>query len=98
MNRRSSQKHITRLAKGRDCQIRLPGICNWNSETVVACHFRMMGLSGIGYIPDALFIAFGCSACHAHVDSHKDETTQLAFALGVFRTQYLLLKEGAIRC
>lgn len=94
--RRSSQKRLTDLAMGQPCLIRLPGICNGNPETTVPCHFRMSGLAGLGFIPDAIFIAFGCSACHAWVDTHRDETTRLAFAEGVFRTQAALIEAEAI--
>jgi hypothetical protein len=83
-------------ARGRDCQIRLPSICNWNRETTVGCHFRLPGLSGMGIKPDDLFIAFGCSACHQWCDTHKDNETQLAFAQGVFRSQAILRKEGKL--
>lgn len=85
--RRRAQKRITDLARGQPCLIRLPQACNGNPETTVPCHFRMLGLSGFGLIPDPIFIAFGCSACHAYVDSHRDAETQLAFAQAVFRTQ-----------
>ena len=30
--------NLRKLAKGRDCQVRLPGICNGNPETVVLAH------------------------------------------------------------
>ena len=86
--------NLRKLAKGRDCLIRIPGVCNADPETTVGCHFRLSGLSGMGIKPADLFIAWGCSACHAYVDGHKDGDTQLAFALGVFRTQNQLLKEG----
>lgn len=95
--RRRQQAPITRLARGEDCLIRLPSICNGNPETVVPCHFRMHGLSGAGYIPDPLFVAWGCSACHEYCDSHHDDETQLAFAAGVFRTQALLKERGNLR-
>lgn len=96
VSRRMKQKAITSLARGRECQIRLVGVCNYNSETVVPCHFRMTGLSGMGYIPEALFVAWGCSACHARVDADKSPEVQLDFAKGVLRTQAALLKMGCI--
>lgn len=89
---------LRKLAAGRECSIRIPGVCNGNPETVVGCHFRLPGLSGMGMKPPDLFIAYGCSSCHSHVDTHKDAETQLAFAQGVFRTQAQLLREGVIVC
>ena len=91
-----SQDALTRYARGQDCQIRL-SVCNGNSETVVPCHFRLGGISGIGFKPPSFMIAFGCSSCHAVVDSITDDATQLAFAQAVFRTQVLLHKAGLIR-
>lgn len=84
------------LARDRDCQARLPGICNGNRETVVLAHFRLSGLSGLGYKSPDLVGAWLCSACHTYVDSHKDDRTQLDFAKAVFRTQAKLLEEGEI--
>lgn len=83
-------------ARGRMCLIRLPGICTHNPETTVGCHFRFAGESGMGKKPDDIFIAWGCAACHAYVDTHHDDRVQLAFALGVFRTQAVLRREGLL--
>lgn len=63
------QDYLTKLARGRECMIRIPHCCNGNSETVVGCHYRMAGLSGIGIKPHSLFLAYGCSACHSVVDT-----------------------------
>lgn len=85
------------LAQGRDCEARLVGICNGNPETTVLAHFRLAGLSGLGYKSKDMVGAWLCSACHAHVDSHKDCQTQLDFAKAVFRTQTKLIDEGEIK-
>lgn len=82
--------NLRNLARGKPCQIRLVGICNGNPETTVLCHFRLMGLSGMGMKSPDWLGAWGCSACHAYVDTHKDAETQVAFAHGVFRTQALV--------
>ena len=97
MKRRHSQRAVTSLARGKDCQIRLPGICNFNPETTVPCHLRQTGLTGLGYIAESIFVAWGCSACHAHVDSHPgDIEVQNDFMRGIFRTQQRLLDDGVI--
>lgn len=59
---------ITRLAQGQQCQVRLPGVCNGNPETVVLAHYRMPGLCGIGLKPRDYIGAFACSACHDAID------------------------------
>lgn len=33
--------NLRKEARGRDCQVRLPGICNFNPETTVLAHYRM---------------------------------------------------------
>jgi hypothetical protein len=88
--------NLRNQAKGRKCQIRIVGICTDNSETVVLCHFRVLGVSGIGLKSPDLIGAWGCAACHRWVDTHKDPETQLSFAHGCFRTQALLIKEGLV--
>jgi hypothetical protein len=85
------------LAQGRECLVRIFGVCNGNPETTVLCHFRMAGISGFGYKSPDLIAAWLCSACHAHVDIHKDCQTQLDFAKAVFRTQARLIEEGEVK-
>lgn len=94
--RRVAQAPITSMARGEPCLIRIPGTCNGDPATTVPCHFRLSGLSGAGYIPDALYVAWGCSACHTYCDSNHDDETQLAFAYGVFRTQARLKELGVL--
>jgi hypothetical protein len=84
------------LARGRNCQVRLAGVCNGNPETTVLAHFRLSGLSGMGIKSPDMVAAWACSSCHAYIDTHKDCATQLDFAKGVFRTQAQLIKEGEI--
>ena len=88
--------NLRAAAKGKPCMIRLEGICNGNPETTVLCHFRLVGVSGMGMKSPDLIGAWGCDACHRFCDSNKDDHTQLAFARGVFRTQVWLLNDGMI--
>lgn len=39
---------LRKAARGRECQVRIPGVCNGNSETSVLAHIRLAGLCGIG--------------------------------------------------
>lgn len=89
--------NLRALAQGQLCQVRLPNICNHNPETVVLAHFRLAGISGMGFkVPD-IQGAWCCSACHAYVDAHKDAETQLAFAHAVFRTQAELINQERLK-
>jgi hypothetical protein len=87
-------------ARGKDCKIRLPGVCNFNPETTVLCHARLAGLTGMGQKAPDLLGAHGCSACHDEVDGRtrvlEREFVRLCFYEGVLRTQASLIAEGVI--
>lgn len=91
---------LRKEAKGRECQVRLPLICNHNSETTVLAHYRLAGLNGVGQKPDDIFGAFCCSSCHDECDRRTRKLeldfVRLAHAEGVFRTQAILRKEGKL--
>ena len=91
---------IRQAARGQQCQIRLPGICNRNPETVVLAHYRMGGTCGTGLKPPDWQAAFACSACHDEADrrtQYMDENeVRLAHAEGVMRTIDKLIQKGLI--
>lgn len=93
--------NLRKEAQGRECQVRLPGICNGNSETVVLAHFRMAGLCGVGMKPNDLFGAWACSACHDEIDRRTRLTdageAHMAHLEGVIRTQAALIAEGKLK-
>lgn len=90
------QDILTKEARGRDCQVRLLGICNHNPETVILAHIRLLGISGMGIKAPSILGAWACSNCHNYVDTHHDAETQAAFANGVYRTINQLVKEDKI--
>lgn len=61
--------HLLAMARGKPCLFRLPGICNFDPETTVACHSNL-GIHGKGGArkADDEYSAWGCFACHAHID------------------------------
>ncbi len=80
--------------------IRIPSVCNGNSETVVLAHYRMSGLCGVGIKSHDLFGAWACSACHDEVD-RRTRFTDMEYAKqchleGVLRTQAILIQEGKL--
>jgi hypothetical protein len=91
---------LTKLARERDCQVRLPGICNHNPETTVLAHYRLAGTCGMGIKPHDLLGAWACSSCHDEIDrrSHRigPDEAALAHLEGVIRTQAILIKEGKV--
>lgn len=97
-----SQNRITKAARGRDCQVRVPGHCNGNPETVVLAHYRMAGTSGMGFKPNDLQGAWACSGCHDAIDGRsKTDFTQddlrLMHAEGCFRTIDALIRDGILK-
>lgn len=87
--------NLRKLAQGQECQIRIPGVCNFDSTTTVLAHYRMSG-DGMGRKPPDEHGAFACSACHDMVDNRtltavvmNRTEVKLYHAEGVFRTQDL---------
>lgn len=93
---------LTKLARDRECLIRIPGVCNGDRETTVLCHIRMIGVSGGGLKAPDLLGAHGCSACHAVVDGQtKSEygpgERRLLLLEGMARTQAWLIATDKVR-
>jgi len=93
--------NLRKEAKGRACTVRLEGICNHNSETVVLAHIRMPGLSGMGIKADDLLGAWACSACHDAIDRRSNtdldrDYVRLSHLEGMARTIAQLRKEDKV--
>lgn len=92
---------ITQSARGQQCQVRMPGICNGNPETVVFAHYRLTGSCRTGIKPSDLLGAYACSACHDEADRRTRildaEAAHLYHAEGVLRTQLLLNRQHLIQ-
>ena len=56
---------ITESARGEECQVRIPGVCNHNPETTVFAH---LGGGGMGAKQPDCEGAYSCSSCHDVVD------------------------------
>lgn len=94
---------LRKEARGRACMVRLVGICNHNSETVVLAHVRLPGVSGMGIkAPSDILGAWACSACHDAIDRRDTHTAltrdevRLAHYEGMARTIAQLAKEGKV--
>lgn len=96
------QSKLTRAARGRECQIRVPGICNGDPETTVLAHFRMSGTRcGVGLKPNDLQAAWACSACHDAVDARVKtdfyhHELRVMHLEGMVRTIDILVAEGKV--
>ena len=93
--------NLRALARGRECQVRIPGICNRDPATTVLAHIRMAGITGIGMKAHDLLGAHCCSACHDATDGRTQTTysrdyLRLSHLEGMARTLAILLDEGVI--
>lgn len=94
--------HLRKAAKDRGCTVRIPGVCNFNSQTVVLAHVRLSGISGMGTKAPDLLGAWACSACHDEVDGRTNKSSlsrdelRLAHFEGMARTIAQLVKEGLV--
>ena len=91
-----SQK-LRKSAKGQQCQVRLPGICNFDTETTVLAH---LGGGGMGIKKDDIHAAFACSDCHDEIDRRTYKLTndyvELEHRRAVERTKKIWLEMGLI--
>ncbi len=97
---------ITKSAKGKECQIRIPHVCSHNPETVVWAHANGLAAGkGIGMkSPDALG-SYACQKCHDLYDMRTPisgtglthDQVKLYFYEGHMRSLKILIKEGLIK-
>ena len=93
---------LRKLARGQQCQVRIPGVCNWNNETTILAHTPIKGLHGMGMKCPDLIGAWCCSSCHDVLDGRRktqftrDQIATYKFE-GVIRTQGELIKMGAVK-
>lgn len=96
---------IRRSARGQECQIRIPGVCNGNHETVVWCHANGSAAGkGIGMKSSDLLGSFGCSACHDAYDRrtplpepYTRGEIELFFWEGHARSMVILINHDLVR-
>ena len=93
---------LRKEARGRECQVRIPGICNGNTETSVLAHYRLAGTCGTGIKPDDTQAAIACSCCHDVIDGrvkigYSRDELRLMHAEGVMRTLAIWKKEGLVK-
>jgi len=92
---------LRKAARGIECQVRIPGVCNHNPETSVLAHIRLPGTCGMGIKPPDLLGAIACSACHDEID-RRTRLTEAEYAHtcaleGMARTLIIWLKMGLIK-
>ena len=91
--------NLRKFAQGKDCHLRIPGICNFDPETTSLAHLRMPGITGGGQKSPDLLGAWACSKCAAQTENGyaRDDSDKVAFFEGVMRTQYELVKMNVLK-
>lgn len=90
--------NLRKEVRGMDCLVRIPGVCNFNPETVVLAH---LGGAGMGRKHHDLFGAACCSACHDAIDGRKGtrytrDELKLMHLEGIVRTQQEWINRGLL--
>ncbi|RDU16027.1 DUF1364 domain-containing protein [Citrobacter freundii] len=92
---------LRKAARGRECQVRIPGVCNGNPETTILAHIRLAGLCGTGIKPPDLIATVAFSRCHDEIDRRTHlvdaEYAKECALEGMARTQVMWLKEGLVK-
>jgi hypothetical protein len=89
---------IRESARGENCLVRIPGVCNWDSATVVLAH---LGGGGYGMKSPDYLGAYCCSACHDALDGRvpSEYSRQRLTAYhwhGIGRTLKILVEKGLL--
>ncbi|GAB2798985.1 DUF1364 family protein [Halomonas shantousis] len=94
-----SQK-IRDAARGEECTLQIPGICNHNPDTTVLAHLPSE-TNGMGTKSSDVSSCFACSSCHDAIDrrtciSITDEEREFYMRRGQARTIERLYAKGVI--
>jgi hypothetical protein len=96
---------IRASARGEECTIRLPMVCNFETDTTVLCHSnKLEDGKGMGLKAPDHCAAYGCSACHDVVDGRRprpeglsQELVHSLFAEAVTHTNRILKRKGLLK-
>ncbi len=81
-------------ARGKECTLRIFGVCNHNPETTVLAHLPC-GQKGIGMKSPDNMACFACSSCHDLLDGRaKGEIDWRDVLRALAETQSYWLREG----
>lgn len=91
-------------ARGEECTVRLPYICNFNPDTTVLAHSNKQEHGkGMGLKADDEFAAYCCSSCHDVIDGRAPRPDGMSyevmlgyFEAGIKRTREILRRKGLI--
>jgi hypothetical protein len=84
-------KAIRQAARGQRCTLNLPGICNYDPETVVLAHIHDDEF-GKARKADDTSSMFACFACHTAYDTHRTGLSELDLVTLVLRAHFRTLR------
>lgn len=95
---------IQKSAKDEECTIRLPGVCNFRTDTTVLCHSNLLeDGKGKGIKAPDDKAAYGCCDCHDVVDGRRPRPEGMSYELmlSLFKeaqeqTRRILKRKGLI--
>lgn len=92
---------LLQAARGQECKVEIPTICNGDPATVVAAHanWQEYGKGGALKANDC-FIAWACSACHAAIDEGNKlnyEEKRHYWQRGFERTVLAMFENGIVK-
>ncbi|WP_096777524.1 DUF1364 domain-containing protein [Wohlfahrtiimonas populi] len=94
--------NLRKLAHGKECQVRIPNVCNFNNETTVLAHVPIKGSAGMGQKTIDLIGTWCCSNCHDVIDGRvksqfsREEIDNMKYE-GMIRTQLNVVRMGAVK-
>jgi len=94
---------ITKSARGEDCSLRIPGVCNFDPATTVFCHAPCVD-KGMGYKSPSWWGSYGCSSCHDYIDGRgkfnkwgaTDVDDEVFWMPAIYETQKKLFAKGLL--
>ena len=88
---------LRQSAKGKDCTLRIAGVCNYDNHTTVLAHINT-DFGKMGGKTDDYSACFACSSCHTNLDTNKLSSNDALFYTrrALVRTWRIWWKEGFI--
>ena len=91
---------IRKAARGEECTLNIAGVCSFDPETVVLCHFPSDS-HGIGFKSPDVSAGFGCAKCHDALDGRRAglsrEDKEFYMRRSQTRTLLRLIERGIVR-
>jgi hypothetical protein len=90
---REENPHFRSMARDKDCQLLIPGVCSFDRSTVVLAHSNWHD-KGAGRKASDYWGVWACYACHTWLDQGKalEAQKKAAFSAGLKRMQVELQK------